>query len=450
MSVLQEIPGRKSLVGIDMVLEMQRKGLLDFFMDAWHTYGDMAKLQVGSSTTFLMIHPDYVRHVLSHSKNYIKGKSYDPARELLQGVIGLSVGEEWSNQRRILNPFFSLRGIQKVGYRIISLVKEAIPQWEQYADSGKTIEMLDQMLAINGIFILKLLFSTEPNESLFQLRQHLDQMFAIAMKRMLTPLRLPLWIPLQSHQDVKQAMTLALEYLDDLIAQRRALPQKDWPEDILSHLLLSEYKNGKPMSDELLKGQIMGVFLAGYESVAKTLVFIWYLLAKHPDIASKIQREAEAAIGNKHPELDDFKRMPYTLQVVKEGIRLYPTLPIYTRDAVVDDVIDGYAIPAGSIVTLSPYATHRHPDFWPEPEKFDPDRWQPARERERRVGAYFPFGIGQRICIGNNLALLEAQIIIGMLSRHFRPQLVEGHVPEVVMSGSLTSHNGMPMIIKRV
>ncbi|MEM9540921.1 MAG: cytochrome P450 [Cyanobacteria bacterium P01_E01_bin.42] len=448
MSVLREIPGRKSLLGIDAILEMQRKGPIAFYLDMWHTYGDIAKLEVGSKTILTIFHPDRVRYVLGNSANYIKGKSYNPSRELFEGFLRTSVGDEWNRQRRILSPFFSLQGVKKVGDRIISTVTQAIPQWEQYADSGEPIEILDQMVAIGGIFILQLLFSIEPHDSLVSLRQHLDKMSAVAMKRMLVPWQLPLWMPLASHRDAKQSMNLAVECLDDLIAQRRAIPQTDWPKDILTHLLLSEYENGKPMSDELIRGQIMGIFLGGYETVAKTLVLIWYLLAKHPHVAQKIQQEAAAVIGNKRPELDDFKQMTYTLQVVKEGMRIYPALPLYTRDVVADDVIDGYAIPAGSVVTLSPYVTHRHPDFWPNPEKFDPDRWQPTRERH--VGEYFPFGLGRRTCLGNYLALLEAQIIIGMLSQRFSVHLVEGHVPELVMEGSLTSRNGMPMTIERV
>ena len=174
----------------------------------------------------------------------------------------------------------------------------------------------------------------------------------------------------------------------------------------------------------------------------------WYALASNPEAASKLHEELDSVLGDRYPTVDDLHNLPYTLQVIKEVLRLYPPAPVYVRDAVNGDVLDGYAIPAGSAVMMSPYYTHRHPDFWENPLQFDPERWTPERESARHPYAYHPFAAGQRICIGNNFSLLESHILLAQLAKHFVPQLAEGFTPQWVMQGVLSTANGLPMSIE--
>lgn len=452
MMTKTQVPGRNSPLIVDLALEMNQKGLLDFFMDVWRNYGDFAKLQIGPITMFVVAHPDHVRHVMvTNGDNYVKGTSYDTIRALLLGNgLLTSTGDTWRKQRKMMAPFFSTIGIEAFGDIIIDTANTITERWNTYADAGTPIEMLDEMMSATATITLKALFSTTSDEDITALRSTIEKMVEFTVNRTFNPVSLPVWMPLKSHRDYQKARERVLSYIDDLIAQRRQIPASAWPDDVLSRLMQSvDEETGQPIADEQLRDEVVTLFVAGHETTAQTLTFAWYLLSQHPDVADRIASEANAALGEREPVLNDFKQMPYTLQAIKEALRLYPATPVYIRDAMEDDVIDGYEIPAGSRVTLLPYATHRHPDFWDQPEVFDPSRWEPEQEQARHRYAYHPFSTGKRICIGNNLSLLESQILVGQLAREFVPQLQAGHQPELRVQGTMTSHNGMPMIIKR-
>jgi cytochrome P450 len=177
------------------------------------------------------------------------------------------------------------------------------------------------------------------------------------------------------------------------------------------------------------------------------LTFLFYALAQNPEVEQRMLAES-AVLGDRTPTVEDLKRLPYTLQVIKETLRLYPAAPIYARDVVADDQMDGVRIPGGTRVLPFPYATHRHPAFWPDPERFDPERWTPQAEAGRHAYAFHPFAAGKRICLGNSFSLLETHVIAAMLVPRFQLRLKPGHQPQVVMEGTIAVKNGMPMIIQ--
>jgi cytochrome P450 len=183
----------------------------------------------------------------------------------------------------------------------------------------------------------------------------------------------------------------------------------------------------------LLRDESITLFVAGHETTALTLSAAWYTLANNPAVADRLHEELDRVLGNRYPTVADLQRLPYTLQVIKEVLRLYPPAPFYARDAVNDDTLDGYAIPAGSAVMLSPFYTHRHPDFWQNPLQFDPDCWTPERETNRHPYAYHPYAAGQRICIGINFSLLETHILLALFAKRFTPQLKSGYTLRWIM-----------------
>jgi cytochrome P450 len=191
------------------------------------------------------------------------------------------------------------------------------------------------------------------------------------------------------------------------------------------------------------------MFFAGHETTARTLSFLWLALAHNPNEEQRLHAEVDHVVGRGRPTLAQLHELPYTLQVIKETLRLYPPAPVYVRDALAEDEIDGVRVPAGARMITLPYLTHRHPDFWEEPARFDPDRWIPEREAARHAQAYHPFAVGQRVCIGNNFSLFESQILVALLAARFLPRPVPGHRPLIEMAGTLVSRNGLPMTIGR-
>jgi cytochrome P450 len=177
------------------------------------------------------------------------------------------------------------------------------------------------------------------------------------------------------------------------------------------------------------------------------MTFTWYALAAHPEVAARLHEELDRVLEGRSPTAEDLRRLPYTLQVVKEVLRLYPAAPFYARDCVTADELGGFDVPPGATVLLSPYYTHRHPALWEEPEAFDPDRWTREREAARHDHAYHPFAAGPRICIGNSFSLLESHLLLAILAQRFVPRLRPGFEPRWVMRGTLDLAGGLPMVL---
>ena len=308
--------------------------------------------------------------------------------------------------------------------------------------------MAEEMTLITASIILKAMFSTETDEAIMDMKEAVETMISFTTTRQegFPP---PAWMPTPMNRKYQAARFKVHTYINELIAQRRALPEAQWPNDLLTRLMQArDEETGENMAESLLRDESITTFFAGHETTARTMSAAWYALASNPAVAARLHAELDTVLGDSYPTVEDLHRLPYTLQIIKEVLRLYPSAPFYVRDAVAADTVAGYAIPAGSAVMLSPYYTHRHPDFWDNPLQFDPDRWAPEREAARHPYAYHPFASGQRICIGNNFSLLEAHILLALLAKRFAPRLVAGYTPQWVMQGVLGTANGFPMQIE--
>lgn len=436
----------------ELIRQMRRKGQLGFFMDAWRDYGDLAHLKLGPQELFLVVHPDHVRHVnVSHADNYDKLETYDIVRELLLGDgLVASRGELWRRQRRLMAPFFTPRAIEQYLPVFAADTGALIDRWSRLAGTGQSIELGDEMMLVTAAVILHTMFSAESSADMLEIKAAVETMIRYVASGQQNPIHLPRWLPTPANRRYFKARELVHTYIAALLAQRRSLPQDQWPDDLLSKLMLAcDEQTGEAMSDALLRDESITIFFAGHETTARTLTFLFYALAQNPEVEQRMLAEIEPVLGGRTPTVEDLKRLPYTLQVIKETLRLYPAAPIYARDVVADDRMDGVRIPGGTRVIPFPYATHRHPDFWPDPERFDPQRWTPQAEAERHPYAFHPFAAGKRICLGNNFSLLETHVITVMLVPSFQLRLKPGFQPQVVMEGTIASKNGMPMTIEK-
>ncbi len=258
----------------------------------------------------------------------------------------------------------------------------------------------------------------------------------------------PLWIPTPRNLAFKRARAELDRVVYDIIASRR---RRHAPKGDLLDMLLAarEQGSGEGMTDRQLRDEVMTLLLAGHETTATTLTWTWYLLSKHPGAARKLRAELDVVLGGRLPGVGDLPALEYTQRVVRESMRLYPPVWVISRTAIEEDEIGGYTIPAGSILLLSQYAMHRHPDFWENPEGFDPDRFSPERSEGRHRYAYFPFGGGPRLCIGANLAMLETELILAILAQRYRLELLPGHPVEPEPLITLRPRYGMKMMLSR-
>jgi len=437
----------------EMLTAVRREGFLGWLMNTWRQHGDLLRLRMGAQSVLLVTHPDHVRHVnVTGRESYDKGESYDVVRELLLGKgIVTATGEDWRRQRRLMAPFFTPRGVEKFFPIFLSDTQQLIERWRsQHQGSGRPVEMLDEMMQVTASVILHSVFSTDSGETLLRIKNSIETMISHISGMQMRPIQVPHWVPTPGNLRFRRAKKLVTAYIRELIERRRAIPTEQWPDDLLTKLMTTkDEETGTLMAEQLLVDNGLTMFAAGHETTARTLSFLWYALSQNPEVERRLHAELDSVlVGDAPPTINDLKRLPYTLQVVKEVLRLYPAAPMYARDAVADNELDGVRIPAGTRTIVFAYATHRHPEFWDEPERFDPDRWLPEREAARHAHAYHPFAIGPRICLGNNFSLLETHVMAAMLARRFKLRMKPGHVPRFDMFGTLGSSNGLPMLIE--
>jgi cytochrome P450 len=312
--------------------------------------------------------------------------------------------------------------------------------------------MVSEMTRVTATIILRSMFGLDISEErLRSLEGDVQNMIMFVYRREMMPLKPPMWVPLPSHRQYRTARGRVHALIREVIARRRALPQAQWPDDLLSKLMAArDEETGEMMSDLLVHDEAIGIFIAGHETTANTMAFLWYALHENQDVAVRLHAELDAVLPpNEPPTLEHLKRLPYTLRTIKEVLRLYPPSPAQPRDPVSDQVLGDMRVPSGIYTMLFPYATHRHPDFWEQPERFDPDRFLPERETVRHPFAYFPFGGGQRVCLGNNFAMLEAHILTALLSRRFNARFLGENQPRIDIGGTLKMRGGLPMSIVR-
>ncbi|MDO5683229.1 MAG: cytochrome P450 [Propionibacteriaceae bacterium] len=432
---------------ITVLTGIARQGFLDTVGMAWREHGDTFRLRLGVGEMVIAMHPDAVREVnLTERRSFDKRKSYDGVRKYLtgEGLIA-STGDLWKRQRKLMAPYFTPRGVRAYARVMLTDTLRVSERWDGLADAGTTIEMGEEMMELTASIIVQALFGTSADHDIVRLKDCVETMIRFTTRRM-GP-HLPSWVPTRAVREYTAARDEVHAYIRRVIAERRA--QVDPPaDDLLAKLMDARDDDGQPMSESLLRDESITMFFAGHETTARTMAATWAALAENPAVADRLGAEIDEVLGDRDPTVEDLHALPYALQVVKEVLRLYPAAPFYVRDAVAPTQVSGFGIKEGTPVMLAPYFTHRHPEFWDDPERFDPDRFTPVAEAGRHPQAYHPFATGERVCIGNHLSLLESHLLLVVLARRFRPQLV-GPPPRWVMEGVLAPEGGLPMRIER-
>jgi cytochrome P450 len=428
---------------------VRSRGFLDFVGELWREHGDVFQVRIGPRTLMFAMHADAVEHVnLSHRQRYDKRASYDGVRRYLLGEgLVVSTGEVWRRQRKLMAPFYTPKGVQAYAELMIRDGARLAERWQALAREGTEVEISDEMTHITASIILRAMFSSETMASIDQIKDAVATMISFVDTQMMGVFP-PLWVPTAKNRRYKAARDLVRRTIADIITERRASDDASWPDDLLSRLMKARHEEtGQAVSESLLHDESITTFFAGHETTARTMTFAWYALAAHPEVAARLHEELDRVLEGRSPTAEDLRRLPYTLQVVKEVLRLYPAAPFYARDCVTADELGGFDVPPGATVLLSPYYTHRHPELWDEPEAFDPDRWTREKEAARHDHAYHPFAAGPRICIGNSFSLLESHLLLAILAQRFVPRLRPGFEPRWVMRGTLDLAGGLPMVL---
>ena len=227
---------------------------------------------------------------------------------------------------------------------------------------------------------------------------------------------------------------------------------RKYPKDDLLGMLLAmrDEETGEGMTDQQARDEVVTIFFAGHETTAASMAWAFYLLSEHSEVEERVHDELQTVLKGRIPESADLPKLTYTQQVIQEVLRLYPAAYLFAREAVTDDVIDGYPIPPKTLIFITPFITHRDPTYWPDPERFNPDRFAPEQVSNRPRHIYYPFGEGPHVCIGNNFALMEMQLILAIALQRFRLKLVTNHPIAFKPEATLRPKYGMKMTVKKV
>ncbi len=409
--------------------------------------GDVAVARFGTSRVFLLSHPDLIRDVLvTHNRLFMKGVGLQRAKRLLGEGLLTSEGDFHLRQRRLAQPAFHHARVAAYGTEMVKCAEAASEGW---SSREGPIDVHADMMRLALAIVGRTLFGTAVEDAADEISRAMTTSMALFQSFSSLPFaalleRLPL--PATRRFAGARARLDAVVY--EMIAARRADPADRG--DLLSMLLLAQDDDAARtrMSDLQLRDEVMTIFLAGHETTANTLAWTWYLLAKHPEVERRLHAEVDA-LGSVPLGAGALPRLSYTSMVVSESMRLFPPAWVIGRRALAPYHAGGHAIPEGSIVLLSPYVVHRDARWYPDPERFDPDRWAPDARAGRPRFAYFPFGGGTRICIGEQFAMMEAVLVLATLAGRWRLRLHPPHVVEPVASITLRPRNGIPMHLER-
>jgi cytochrome P450 len=388
----------------------------------------LVRLDAGPVRAYLVSHPDYVRQVLvGNAGNYVKGKMMDGIRLAMGNGLFVSDGDFWRRQRRLMQPAFHAQQIGRMSEAIGTAVARGVARWGEAADRGEPIDLLAETIHVNIQIVVGALFGATADEARADRLLALTDRVFRGMAERVWAFFLPAWVPTPGGRAYARSIAELEREVYDVIAERRAEEQER--HDLLGALLaVRDEDTGEVMSDRQLRDEIFTLFLAGNESTATGVTWIWHLLTRNPAVVDRLNEEVTGAFDGPVPALERLADLPYTKRVVSEGLRHYPTFPMYFRESVGPDEIGPYHLPAGANVVISPYATHHDPRHWDDPERFDPDRFLPERFDAKARAAYYPFGRGQRMCIGEPMSLAIAHTLVAALARNFDVTAEPGEV----------------------
>ena len=405
-------------------------------------YGDVSHFSYGPQHLYFFNHPDLIRDILvTKSASFLKGRALQRAKLLLGEGLLTSEGDMHKRQRRLAQPAFHRDRVQQYAAVMIDRAEAASRSWT----SGASVDLHHEMMRLTLAIVARTLFGADVDEEADAIGAALTEaleMFPLLIHPFSSILQK---LPFPRMRRLERAIARLDATIYRMIEERRASGVDRG--DLLSMFLLAQDEEGDRggMSNRQLRDEVMTLFLAGHETTANALAWTWYLLSLHPDIERQLHHELDSVLGDRSAQPADYPRLTYTEMVIAESMRLFPPAWIIGRLAIEDVEIGEWMIPRGSIAIVSPAVMHRDPRYWPEPLKFDPRRFAATAKADRPRFAYFPFGAGPRVCIGEGFAWTEGVLALATLARRWRVKVTAAIEPLPLIT--LRPKGGMPAVL---
>jgi len=394
--------------------------VIDFMAECQKTHGDFCYIDLLINDINLVSSAEMAKYILQdNNKNYRKSLAYRISLKLMLGNgLLTSEGDFWRKQRRMAQPAFHRKKLAGFVDLMVNSSNQLIDRWRQNADSGRTFNIMPEMTSITAEVVAKALFSSDVSSLIGEINSAVSILNEFGMQRIKTLVRWPLWIPNKHNRTFKKHRNFLNKLILSIIEKRRNSNKTH--NDLLGMLMdVYDEETGEKMNDKQLLDECLTLFIAGNETSAMALTWAVWLLLQNPNAKQKIREEVNQVVGNERIGLEHVPQLSYTLAVINESMRMFPPAWLMGRETLAPDVINGYKVPAKRNVLISIYNIHYHKNYWDEPELFKPERFNKENMKAKPKYAFMPFGGGPRLCIGNNFALMEMQVILASLVRAF-------------------------------
>ena len=405
-------------------------------------YGDVIFFRFLNVPICLVVHPDGIERILvKNHANFLKSRDYRALKPVLGNGLLTSEGEFWQSQRKLIQPAFRHENILNYARIMTDSAAAMLSGWRE----GESRDIHEEFMSATLDIVAKSLFGSDISGE----ARGVGQAVAVVMEQFIGQANLAFVLPDRVPIPKSTRLRRSMRHLDDvvyrLVRARRRAPHNN--ADLLGTLLETRDEHGSRMTDQQLRDEIMTLFLAGHETTANALTWTCFLLAQNPEKEKALSAELSSMLGKRAPTAADLPRLPYTEMVIKESMRLYPPAWGVGRRAIHDFELDGYRIPARTNFFLLQWITQRDARFFPDPERFDPERWRndPIRSGKLPRFAYFPFGGGPRVCVGAGFAMMEATLLLATIAQRFRLTLAPNQSIEPLFSVTLRPKNGLRM-----
>jgi cytochrome P450 len=408
------------------------RGQLPWLQGLAARHGDIVRLKMMGSWWFIVSHPDDIERILVKDARIMKR---DAGIAIVRRVLGngllTSEGDLWKRQRKLMSQAFTPKRIAEYATAMVRVGDATLGSWR----AGATINLHQEMSQLTMKVVADVLFGasmdTADVDAVSHAMEDVNEFFSGSPEAML---QIPKWVPTPRNIGMNRAVASLDRVVYGIIAKRREGQPRS---DLLGTLLAARDDDGAGMSDGQLRDEVMTLFLAGHETTALTLAHTLYLLSLNPKIEQRLHDETIKVLGDRLPAAEDARSLTFAEWALKETMRLYPPAWSTGRETVEPYELRGHTIPVGSQLVASQWIVHRDARWYPDPERFDPERWSPERAKDLPRYAYFPFGGGPRVCIGNHFAMMEATLLLAMIVQRFRIELLPGERLELAPAVTL-------------
>ena len=423
---------------------------IPFFTSIIENYGEMVDVFF-LRRFYITTDPEVIRHIFQrNNKNYPKTRqTIVPVREQIGNGLLTSEGPYWLRQRRAIQPGFHRKRLEDISKVMVDEINRYMDnELNAFAENGIVVELDKEMMHLAYRLVSKSLFGSDVADEKLGL---MDRAISEGQEYIITQVRRPYfkyWQKLNGEYKKNEERKRVVQgIVMDIINERRSSGVA--PNDLLQMLLETEYEDGSRMSDEQLLDESLVLYLAGHETTALALTWGIYLLSTHSDVEEKLHESTAAQFSDRDPSFADLRSMAYVNQVIDETMRLYPPAWFLDRYAVEEDEINGYRVRKNQDIFCFVFGMHRNPKYWEQPEKFDPERFSDEHKKKHVPHAYMPFGAGPRLCIGNNFAMMEMQLILSMFVKRYRFEVLKDQKIELQPLITLRPKNGIKVRIHK-